>query len=258
MATAVTWPFSSTVATLLSSELQVTPFSVAFSGATVAVSSPFSPTTNDSVAGATLTPVTGTFSEVMVMVHEASLPSHDAVITTVPALSALTRPEASTVAMLLSDDVQVTVFPAAPSGDIVTVIFTVPPSTTSAAVTSNSTLSTASPLATTVTGQEANLPPADTVIDAVPSASATTFPSVETSATALLDELHVRVLSVASAGDTVATSVSTSPTSISRDCLSKETEATAISLGFTVTVQDVETPHAVAVMTAVPSFKAVM
>ena len=181
VATAVTSPLSSTLATEGLSEDQLTVLSVAFSGITVALRVALPPTSSESVAGETVTLVTLTSPAMTVSLQVACLPSQDAVITTDPGLSAVTRPF-FTVATLLSDDVQVMVLPAASAGDMVAVICNVPPSTISALSTSSSMpVTVISPdLLTTVTGQDANLPPAEAVMDVVPSASAIMVPSVVT------------------------------------------------------------------------------
>ena len=65
----------------------------------------------------------------------------------------------------------------------------------------------------TVSLQLAVLSPAFAVMVAVPSALAVTSPLLETVATAVFDEVHVTVLSVALAGETVAVIVAVCPTS---------------------------------------------
>ena len=105
--TALTTPFSSTVATSALSLAQVILPLVAFSGATVAVSVPVSPTVRDISSLSRLTPVTGT---VTVTVQLAvRLPSSVVtVMTAAPAETAVTTPFSSTVATVSSLLVHVT------------------------------------------------------------------------------------------------------------------------------------------------------
>ena len=263
--TAVTSPSALTVATDSSDEDQLTTLSVALSGLTVAVRVVFPPSTRERVVFESSTPVTETVASVTVIVQVARLSPEVAVMTEEPAFLAVTRPLLTDATLLLDED-QVTVLSVALAGRTVAVICMVLPVTISALAISSSTLVTlisgstgSSPFLTTVTGQEANLPPAAAVIAVVPSARAVIVPSAATFATEGLDEVHSTVLSVAFSGRTVAVRVSVSPISNSTDSLSRETDSTGTSLEeVTVTWQVVDTNHAVAVIVVVPSFSAVM
>ena len=108
--------------------------------------------------------------------------------------------------------------------------------------------------------QLALLPPDVAVMVAVPAALAVTLPIVSTIATAVLLDVHVTVLSVASAGDTVAESGVVSPTVIVFSLGDTITEATGITLAVTVIVHVPDLPlpsAAVAVIVAVPAALAV-
>jgi hypothetical protein len=80
-----------------------------------------------------------------------------------------------------------------------------------------------------VTAQEADLPPADAVMFAEPTATAVTSPFGDTVATEELEEDQVTDLSVASAGETVADNRKVSPTASSAELLFKDTDDTATS-----------------------------
>ena len=176
---AVTSPSSFTVAIVSSEEDQLTILLVAVAGRTVAVRLPFPPSFRERVAGATVTPVTAISPSTTVSVHEAVLPPQVAVIVTVPGFRAVTRPLSMT-ATLLSEEVQDTGLEAASAGNTVAVIWRVLLTTISAETTSSSTAVTVTSgldSAVTVTGQEANFPPREAVMEEVPSAIATTVPS---------------------------------------------------------------------------------
>ena len=97
--------------------------------------------------------------------------------------------------------------------------------------------------------------PAFDVMVAVPAFTAVTLPSF-TVATAVSDELHVTVLSVASSGFTVAVSVASSPSVNSSVVLSSVTEVTAMKGFSTVTEQVADLLPALAVMVALPAWTA--
>ena len=110
----------------------------------------------------------------------------------------------------------------------------------------------------TVTVQVALLPSAEAVIVAVPSLMAVTIPLFETVAMAELELVHEIVLSVASDGDTVATSVAVSPSSIDKDVWDSVMLSTAMTFFRIVTVHWALTLPAVAEISAVPSLSAVI
>ena len=76
-------------------------------------------------------------------------------------------------------------------------------------------------------------------------------------ATAVSEVVHVTVLSVASSGLTVAMRVALSPSTISKEVLSRVTDVTAMMFLATVTLQVASLSPAFAVIVAVPSFTAV-
>ena len=121
--TAVTLPFSSTVAIEASELLHVTFLSVAFSGATVAFNTRLSPATMVALVWSKVIPVTATSFAATVTVQVAVL--EPSVVVTVivvePALTAVTLPLLSTVAMFESDDFQLTALLVALSGVTVAV-----------------------------------------------------------------------------------------------------------------------------------------
>ena len=80
----------------------------------------------------------------------------------------------------------------------------------------------------TVTSHVARFSPAFAVMTAAPSLTAVTLPSLSTVATVSSELLQVTVLSVASSGLTVATSVSLSPSESINSFLFSEIEVTAI------------------------------
>ena len=111
----------------------------------------------------------------------------------------------------------------------------------------------------TVTATEAVLPLVElAVIVAVPAAFAVILP-FETEATAVLEEDHVIVLSVAFEGATVAVTVADLPASSSSDVSESVTEVTSITGAFTVTATEAVLPLLErAVIVAVPAALAVM
>ena len=92
------------------------------------------------------------------------------------------------------------------------------------------------------------------MIVALPPPAAVTPPFWSTDAIALFELDHVTVLSVASSGKTVATSVSLSPFFNASDALFKFTDATSMTFFCTVTVHDAVLFPALAMTYAIPSF----
>ena len=161
---------------------------------------------------------------------DADLPPALAVTVEVPPFRALTLPLPSTVATPGSELSQVTVLSDASAGLTVAVSLAVPPTVRSILSLSSVTELTLTVGFTTVMAQEADLLPADAVILAEPTATAVTSPVGDTVATEELDEVHVTVLSVASAGDTVAVNRKVSPTVSSAELLLRDTDDTATSV----------------------------
>ena len=108
----------------------------------------------------------------------------------------------------------------------------------------------------TVTSHETFSVPAEAVIVAVPSLTALTNPFV-TVATAVLLLFHFSVLSVASAGLTVAVSWTVSFCFNLTVVLFNETDVTGMTFFSTVTAQVALLPPQLAVIVAVPSLTAV-
>ena len=105
----------------------------------------------------------------------------------------------------------------------------------------------------TVTRQDAECFPAVAVITVEPSASAETIPYSSTEATEPLEVVHFTVLSVASAGYTVATSIVVCPSSIVTDVRSRVIDVTSTGFLFTVTTQVADLPPDDAVIVVCPS-----
>ena len=110
----------------------------------------------------------------------------------------------------------------------------------------------------TVTLQVAVLSPAFAVMVAVPSLTAVILPP-STVATAVSDDDHVTVLSVASSGLTVAVIVSESPSVRVSSVLESETELTSMTFAETVTAHDAVKPPStvLTVIVADPALTAV-
>ena len=242
-ATAVTLPSASTVATVSSSEVQVTLLSVASSGRTVAVRVAVPPSTSERVAGARVTSVTATGSSgsgpgpgpgsvcsTTVTGQEANCPSTEAVMAEVPTAMATTVPSAVTCATPGLEDVHSTCRPDALAGSMVAVSDSVPPTSSSIASLSRVIEVTCPLMGTTETMQEADTRSAVAVMTADPSALAITNPSW-TVATLGSDDVQVTVGFVALDGSTIAVSVSMSPTCIVTVVLLRVTESTSISGG---------------------------
>ena len=220
-----TFPLS-TVAMDVLEEVQVTVWSVALSGLTVAVRviSSFTVIVNEVLSKEM--DVTAIKAFLTVTLHVAVLSPVFAVMTDVPSLTAVTFPS-FTVATSVFSEVQVTVLSVASSGLTVAVREISSPSVISREVLSRVTDVTAMNFACTFTAQVAVLFPALAVMVAVPSFTAVTTPSL-TVATAELDELQVTVLSVALPGLTVALILDVSPSSRVREVGFTEMDATGI------------------------------
>ena len=117
----------------------------------------------------------------------------------------------------------------ASAGLTVAVSLAVPPTVRSSLSLSSVTELTLTVGFTTVTLQTADLPPADAVMLAEPTATAVTSPEGDTVATDALEVDHVTVLSLASDGETVAESLVLSPTASSTDEGLADTDDTATS-----------------------------
>ena len=160
---------------------------------------------------------------------EADLPPALAVTVDVPPFRALTLPSLSTVATEESELSQVTVLSVASAGLTVAVSLAVPPTVKSKRSLSSVTELTFTVGLTTVTAQVADLPPAEAVMLAEPTATAFTSPEFDTVATELFEEFQDTVLSVASAGLTMADNLVVSPTVNSNDDLFRDTDDTGTS-----------------------------
>ena len=238
-----------TVATEASELVQVTVWSVASSGLTVAVRVTVSPAFNDALVLSSEILVTGVGTTMIeqVAVFSPAL----AVIVAVPTLIAVTIP-LLTLAMLASEVLQITVLSVTSSGLTVAVRVAVSPTFNDALVLSRVILVTG--VGTTVIEQVALLSPALAVIVAEPNLIAVTTPSL-TVATEESEESQVIVLSVASSGLTVAVRVRVSPTF--RDVLVLLRVTLVTGVGTTVTEQVAVLSPAFAVIVADPNLIAV-
>ena len=174
----------------------------------------------------------------------------------VPIATAVTTPS-STVATVSALELQVSALFVAFSGT--KVAFNVPVSFTFnvSSCWSSATPVTATLAAATVTVHSAEKSPAVAVMIALPSLTGVTMPFA-TVAIVGADDVHVTSLLVASSGSTVATSAAVSPPAvISRVFLSNVMPVTVTPADRTVTTHLVETPSAVAIMSAVPSLTGV-
>ena len=202
--TAVTVPFT-TVATLVLEDTQVKVLSVVSAGVTEAVKVSLLPLMRERLFLLRLTPDARTLTVIsQVAVFPFAVVT---VMVTVPAPIAVTVPF-KTVATLSLDDVQVKVLSVVSSGAMVAVNVSLPP-----LIKERLFLFRLTPDARTltVTSQVAVFPFAVvTVIVAVPAPIAVTFPFA-TVATLVLEDAQVKVLSVASAGATIAVKVSLPP-----------------------------------------------
>ncbi len=136
------------------------------------------------------------------------------VIVAVPAATPVTTPAELTVATEVLLLVHVTLLLVALAGDTVAVSVAVPPTDMLAVVGVTVTPVTGTLAVVTVTVQVAVKPPSAvfTVIVVVPAATPVTTPAELTVATEVLLLVHVTLLLVALAGDTVAVSVAVPPT----------------------------------------------
>ena len=256
----VTLPVSSTAATEASLDCQVTVLSVASSGSMVGVRVISSPTPMVMLLLSSLMPVTLTSAAFTVTLQVAVLPPSLVVTVMVasPSAFALTLPLSSTVATASLSDAQLTLLSVASSGFTVAVRVASSPTIRVSSLLSRLTLSTATPLALTVTAQLALFAPSlvVTVTAVVPGALATTLPLSSTLATEGSELLQLTSLSVASAGDTVAVRVASSPTSRLSSLLSRLTLSTATAFASTVTAQVAVLPPSLVftVMVAEPAF----
>ena len=259
--TAVTLPFSSTVATALSEDFQETVLSVASSGVTVALRVAEPPSVRDSSVLSRLTPVTATVAASTVMEQVAVLPPSLVltVMVALPGLPARTSPlsTATTAASLV---VQVTVLSVASSGVTVAVRVAFSPDFRVSSVLSRLTPVTATSPLSTVTLQVAVLPPSLvlTVMVAVPGLPARISP-LSTATTGGSLDVQVTLLSVAFAGVTVAVRVAFSPDFRVSSVLSRLMPVTATVLALTVMVTVAVNPPSLVltVMVAVPGATAV-
>ena len=213
--TAVTLPVASTVATAALLDFHVTFLLVAFSGRMVATRVSLPPTRRLVAVLLSFTPVTLTSLSLTVTLHVAVLPPSSVVTVMVasPAFTPVTLPAASTVAMAVSLDFQVTFWLVAFSGVMVAVRVSLSPTKMLVAVLLSFTPVTLTSLSLTVTLHVAVLPPSSvvTVMVASPAFTPMTLP-LATVATASLLDFQVTFLLEASLGATVAVRVSDPPT----------------------------------------------
>src|SRR5699024_9614593 len=144
-ATAVTNPSLSTVAIASSLLVKLTALYDALLGSIVAINVAVAPSSSDKVDLSNVTPVTGICLAVTVNAHLAVLlPSLVVTVTSaLPALTAVTLPLLSTVAIAASDDANVTVLSVAVDGATVATKLPVAPSSNDKVVLSNVTPVTA-------------------------------------------------------------------------------------------------------------------
>ena len=247
--TAVTLPFTSTVATVVLLEDQVTVLSVAFEGDTVAVKVSVPPMTSviDVLFKLTLVTVTG----FTVTTHCADIPPAVAAIVAVPTPFAVTVP-LDTVATEVLELLHVTVLSVAFVGATVAVRVSEVPFTRLKVVLFKVTPVTATLLTVTVQVAVTPLPSwAVAVIVAVPALTPVTTPLELTVATDVLELDQVTALSAALLGVTVAVKVVVAPTLMLAVVLFSVMPLTR--MGVTVTAQVADFPPAVAVIVAVPT-----
>ena len=139
-----------------------------------------------------------------------------------PTLTPVTTPF-STVATASSLLVQMIFLFVASAGATVAVSVSLSPTFNAIEVLSNDTPVTRTALSTTVMVIKSVLLPALAVTTALPGERAIALPALDTISTSSFDELHTRVLSVASSGRTTAVSVALSPTVISKSSWSMMT-----------------------------------
>ena len=198
---------SSTVATEVSDELQLTSLFVASAGVTVAVRVIVSPSSIVISLWSSVTPVTGTAFASTVTAHVAVLPPSlvFTVIVALPGVPAVTTPFSSTDATPASLVSHVTLLSPASSGVTVAVRVAVSPLVSVSSVLSRLTPVTATAFAFTVTVTVALKLPSFVVIviTAVPGPTAVTTPFSSTVTTLGLLDVNVTSLMLASDGSTV-------------------------------------------------------
>ena len=235
-ALAVTKPVEETVATLGLLDVQVTDLLVAFDGLTVAVKVDVSPTVrvkDDLLSETPVTLIVVVFT--VIWQAEVLLPSMVVtVMVAVPAAFAVIKPLDDTVATLVLFEDQVTALFVALEGETVAVSVSDAPTFRVNDDLFKETLVTGT---VTFTAHVAVLFSSAvlTVMIAVPAALAVITPDEDTVATLVLLDVHVTDLFVALDGDTVAVSVSVSPTARLRDVLLRETQVTLTVGVFTNT-----------------------
>ena len=173
---AVTRPDASTVATEVFVLLHVTVLSVALSGLTVATSVSLSPSFRDKDVLFSAMDVTATTFLLTVTEHVADLSPALAVMAAVPSAMAVTRPDASTVAMEVFELLHVTVLSVALSGLTVATSVSLSPSFRDKDVLFSAIDVTGTTKGFTCTLQVAVLSPAWAVMSAAPSFRAVTSP----------------------------------------------------------------------------------
>ena len=223
---AVTTPFE-TVAIVWSEELQVTVLSVASSGLTVAVRVIVSPARSEAVVLFNVTEVTSVATTVIWQV--AVLLPALAVIVASPTFLAITTPF-ETVAIVWSDELQVTVLSVASSGLTVAVRVTLSPAWRETSDWSSSTDKTSTYDGVTSTEHIAVTYPTVAAIVAFPTSLAVMIPS-STSTTLGLELTQNTRLSVALLGVILTVSISVSPTFIWIEFLLIVTDDTGTSTG---------------------------
>ena len=188
-----------------------------------------------------------------VTLHSALTAPLKAVIMASPRAIAVTSPVALTVATDSSELLHVTLLSVASAGLTVAVSCNFSPTFNEDAVRFSSIDSTG--VATTVTLHSVLTPPFEAVITASPSATAVTSPFALTVATDSSELLHVTLLSVASAGLTVAVSCTFSPTFSEEAVRFSSIDSTRVAT--TVILHSALTAPLEAVITASPSATAV-
>jgi len=249
-----TLPVSLTMATELLLELHIRFLLEAFAGAIEAFSWSMLPAVIAALAGANVTPVTGTKVTVMTLVAIRPPSAVLTVMVAVPDLTPVIRPVSLTVATEESLELQVTFLLEAVAGATVAVNCCVRPIFTFAVAGAKVTPVTG--ITFTVTLAVAVSPPSFVAADmtALPPAIPLTNPVTLTVATEVLLEIHTTLLSVAFAGTTVALSCWVAPTFIGGTVAGVKVipvTGTAIIKTFAVAVKPPST--VLAVITAVPN-----
>ncbi len=255
-ATPVTTPDAETVATAVLLEVQVTAcpvITLLFASRTVAAAADVAPFAIDVGVNATETVAT---AGVTVIVAAPVTPPLVAVMLAVPTATAVTTPVAETVATAELLDAQVTGEPViglpSRSRGVATAV-AVDPVVTDAGVNATDTELTGCEV--TVTVALPVWPPLVAVMVAVPEVTPATRPAAVTVATCVLVEFQVTVRPVRTlpaASRTVATAFAVLPVRIEVGVKATVTDATAAGGPMTDRVTVLETPPALAVITAVP------